>query len=208
MVLDALFIAAFGWGLVGAALATAMASLVGGVVPLVYFSFFARGRSPLYFTFAKPDLHALGKICFNGSSELLANISMSLVSMLYNAQLMHYAGGDGVAAYGVLMYVNFIFIAVFIGYAVGISPIVSFHFGAGNKGELRSILIKSTVIIGVTSLLMFAIAELAAYPLAAIFVGYDEALMAMTVRGFYLSAFSFLFAGLAILSSSDRKSVV
>lgn len=200
MVLDALLIAVFRFGIVGAALATTLAQCVGGIIPLFYF--IRENTSLLRFVPAMPDLAALWRISVNGFSELLSNISMSVVGMLYNTQLLFYAGDNGVAAYGVLMYVNFIFIAIFIGYAIGIAPVVGFHFGAGNKKELRSILIKSVIIIGAASVVMFAVAECLAGPLAYIFVGYDAELAAMTVRGFHLSAFSFLFAGFAILSSS------
>lgn len=200
MVLDALFVGILRWGLVGAAAATSLACTVGGIAPLIYFA--KKRSSILYFVPAAPDFKALLRITVNGSSEFLANISMSVVGMLYNTQLMHYAGNDGVAAYGVLMYVNFIFIAVFIGYAIGVAPIVGYHYGAGNKRELRSILFKSIVIISITSVLMFVIAETFAVPLSAIFVGYDKALLDMTVRAFYISSFSFIFAGLAIFSSS------
>ena len=201
IVLDALLVAVLGMGLIGAAIATAVSQAVGGIIPLFYFLSKKNG-SLLAMVAAAPDLPALLQISFNGSSELLANISMSLVGMLYNAQLMHYAGQDGVAAYGVLMYVNFVFISAFIGYAVGIAPVVSYHYGAGNYEELKSLRRKSTVIILLASVGMFAIAELLAYPLSWMFVSYDEALLDMTVRGFYIYSFCFLFAGLAIFISS------
>ncbi len=200
MVLDALLVAVIPMGLLGAALATALSQCVGGVLPLLYFA--RKNPSLLRLVPAAPDFPALGKICFNGSSELLSNISMSLVGMLYNAQLMHYAGEDGVAAYGVLMYVNFVFISAFIGYAVGISPVVGYHYGAGNREELKSLRRKSTVIILITSVLMFVLSESLAYPLSYMFVGYDDALMDMTLRGFFIYSFCFLFAGLAIFISS------
>lgn len=200
MVLDALFIAGFGWGVTGAAAATAMSQVVGGVVPLLYFV--RENDSLLHWVRPVFDGHALVKTCTNGSSELMSNVSMSLVSMLYNAQLMRYAGEDGVAAYGVLMYVNFIFLATFIGYANGSAPVVSFHYGAGHGEELKSLRKKSLVIIGLFSLGMFAFSELLARPLAAIFVSYDPALMEMTVRAFKIYALSFLFSGVAIYGSS------
>ena len=200
MVLDALLVAVFPMGLLGAALATAMSQVAGGIIPLFYFA--RQNKSLLRLVPARPDFPALGRICFNGSSELLSNISMSVVGMLYNAQLMHYAGEDGVAAYGVLMYVNFIFISAFIGYAVGISPVIGYHYGAGNSDELRSLRRKSTVIILITSFAMFVLSELLAYPLSYMFVGYDEALLDMTLRGFRIYSFCFLFAGLAIFISS------
>ena len=143
-------------GLPGAATATAISQCVGGLVPLIYFC--RPNTRLLRLTSTRYDGRALLKACKNGSSELLSNISMSIVSMLYNVQLMIYAGEDGVAAYGVLMYVNMIFLAAFIGYSVGTSPVVVYHFGAGNRGELRSLLKKSLVIIGLFSVAMLAAA--------------------------------------------------
>ncbi len=200
MILDALLVAVFPLGLVGAALATAISQCIGGILPLFYFA--RKNSSILRLVPARPELGAMGKVCVNGSSELMANIAMSVVGILYNAQLLAYAGEDGVAAYGVLMYVNFIFLAVFIGYAIGVAPVVGYHFGAGNSRELRGILLRSTVIIATFALVMFALAELLAYPLSYMFVGYDEALLDMTVRGFFVCSFSFLFAGFAIYASS------
>lgn len=200
MVLDAVFVALLGWGLVGAAAATAISQAVGGVVPLLYFC--RPNSSPLQLTRTKYDGRTLVRACANGSSELMSNISMSIVGMLYNTQLMKYAGEDGVAAYGVLMYVNMIFLAAFVGYSVGTAPIAGFHYGAQNHPELQSLLRKSLVIIGSVSLLMLAFAEGLAEPLARLFVGYDPSLMALTLRGFMIYSFSFLFAGVAIFGSS------
>lgn len=142
------------------------------------------------------------KTCTNGSSELMSNISMSVVSMLYNFQLMKYAKEDGVAAYGVLMYVNMIFLAAFIGYSVGTAPVISYHYGAGDHGEMKSLLWKSLLIIGGFSLAMLGLAEGLARPLGMIFVGYDQGLLELTLRGFRIYSFSFLFAGIAIFGSS------
>ncbi len=200
MVLDAVFVAVFDWGLIGAAVATALSQTVGGVIPLLYFC--RKNGSLLRFGKAKFDAKALLKTCTNGSSELMSNISMSVVGMLYNMQLMKYAGEDGVAAYGVLMYVNMIFLAAFIGYSVGTAPVVGYHYGAENHGELKSLLKKSLLIIGVFSVSMFVLAETLARPLSLMFVSYNEALLELTLRGFFFFSFSFLFAGLAIYGSS------
>lgn len=200
MVLDALLVAVLQTGLAGAAAATALSQCVGGIVPLVYFS--RRNSSRLQLTKTHFDGRVLLKTCANGSSELMSNISMSIVSMLYNAQLMKYAGENGIAAYGVLMYVNMIFLAAFIGYSVGSAPIVSYHFGAKNNQELKSLLKRSFVIIGFFSLAMLAAGEALAKPLSRLFVGYDEALMALTLRGFLVYSFSFLFSGVAIYGSA------
>ena len=201
MALDALFVGVFRWGLAGAAVATTLSQCVGGLLPLLYF-LGKWNRSELHLTRFRFDGRALGRICGNGSSELMSNISMSLVGMLYNAQLMRYGGQNGIAAYGVLMYVSMIFHACFIGYAVGVSPVVSFHFGAQNRPELHSLLRKSLRLIGGSSIAMLAAGEALARPLGQIFVGYDEALLAMTVRAFRIYSFSFLLAGVAILGSS------
>jgi putative MATE family efflux protein len=200
MALDALFVAGFGWELVGAALATAISQAVGGVLAIVYFCL--PRRCILRLGKAELDGRAFLRTCTNGSSELLANISMSVVGILYNYQLMQYEGEDGVAAYGVLMYVNMIFLAVFIGYAVGMAPVVSYHYGAANHGELQSLRRKSLMIISISSVAMLILGIALAKPLAWIFVSYDPALVEMTVRAFCIYSFSFLFAGPAIFGSS------
>ena len=200
MVLDALFVAVFEWGLVGAAVATALSQVVGGIVPLIYF--ILPNKSLLRLTRFTFDARALLKTCTNGSSEMMTNLSMSLVNMLYNFRLMEYAGEDGIAAYGVIMYIGFIFIAIFIGYSIGVAPIVGYHFGAENHTELKSLLRKSTLILGVFSVLMTLAAELLATPLSMIFVGYDEALLELTVRGFMLYSICFLVVGFNIFGSS------
>ena len=198
--LDALFVVGFRWGLAGAAAATALSQAVGGIVPLAYF--FCARKSLLRLGKTRFDGKSLWRACANGSSELLSNSSMSMVAMLYNIQLMRYAGEDGVAAYGVLMYVNLVFLAAFIGYSVGTAPVIGYHYGAGNTDELKGLLKKSLVIIGIFSVAMVGLAEGLARPLALLFVGYDEALLALTVRGFFYFSFSFLFAGLAIFGSA------
>lgn len=200
MVLDALLVAVFSLGLQGAAAATAISQCVGGIVPVIYFC--RPNSSLLRLTKTKLDGSALFKACINGSSELMSNISMSIVGMLYNVQLIKYAGEDGVAAYGVLMYVNMIFLAAFIGYSVGTAPVTGYHYGAGNHGELKNLLRKSFVIIGICSVAMLVAAECLAKPLAAIFVGYDQELFDLTLHGFLIFSFSFLFAGIAIYGSS------
>ena len=200
MILDALFMAIFHWGLAGAAAATALSQTLGGVIPLLYFS--RKNTSLLQLGKTKFDGRALWKACINGSSELMSNISMSLVSMLYNIQLIKYAGENGVAAYGVLMYVNMIFLAIFIGYSIGTAPVISYHYGAQNHGELKSLIKKSFRILIFSSLSMLALSEFLARPLSKIFVSYDLDLLELTVRGFTIYSFSFLFAGINIFASS------
>lgn len=197
---DALFVAVFKGGIVGAAWATASSQIVGGLVPLVYFA--CKNSSRLRLCKATWNGKALLKTCTNGSSELMSNISMSLVGMLYNAQLLRYAGENGVAAYGTIMYVNFMFLSIFIGYSVGVSPVISYHFGAKNESELQGLLKKSAIIVAVTAVAMFIISEFFASPVAKIFVSYDAVLLDMTVHAFQLHAFSFFFAGFAIFGSA------
>lgn len=199
-VLDALFIAVFHWGLWGAAAATSIGQCVGGIIPVIYFA--RPNSSLLQLTKAKFDGSALLKVCINGSSELMSNISSSVVSMLYNIQLLKYAGEDGVAAYGVLMYVNMIFLAVYIGFSVGAAPVIGYHSGAGNYEELKGLLKKSIMITSGFAILMFAASQVLARPLSVMFVGYDVELLSMTLHAFFIFAFSFLFAGFAIFASA------
>ena len=200
IVFDALFVAILRWGLVGAALATALSQLVGGMSPLIYFV--RPNESLLKLTKARLDGGAIWKTCLNGSSELVSNLSMSIVSMLYNMQLMHFAGEDGVAAYGVIMYVNFIFVAVFLGYAIGSAPIISYHYGAGNHSELKNLFYKSNIILLIGGITLTILAELLARPLSHIFVSYDKTLLEMTVWGFRIYSLAFLMSGFNIFGSS------
>lgn len=200
IVLDALFIGVLRWGVVGAAAATDLSYVVGGIVPLVYF-FVARNGS-LKLGKTGFDGKALLKTVTNGSSELMTNISSSIVGMLYNVQLLKYAGVDGVAAYGVIMYVGFIFAAVFIGYSMGVAPVVSFNYGAENTGELKNIRKKSFFIIGVVAVCMLAASELAAGVLASFFTSYDKELFELTKGAFRIYSVSFLFCGVNIYGSS------
>lgn len=200
MIFDALFMAVFNLGIEGAALATALSQLVGGIIPLVYFS--RKNSSLLRLTKTKFNIKVLAKSCANGASEFMSNISMSIVSMLYNSRLFAIAGENGIAAYGVLMYINFVFLAIFIGYSVGVAPVIGYNLGAQNRKELKNLLKKSTIIISATAIFMLALAIGFASPLSKIFVGYDEELYQMTLRGFYLFSPSFLFAGIAIFSSA------
>ncbi len=200
MILDAIFVAIFHWGLVGAAAATAFSQFVGGVIPLIYFA--RKNSSQLQLGTCKFDGRALLKTCTNGSSELMSSISASVVGMLYNIQLMKYAGENGVAAYGVLMYVSMIFQAIFIGYSVGGAPIVGYHYGAQNYDELKNLRKKSIILINIFSILMFMAGQILAKPLSLIFVSYDRELLEMTIHAFTIFSFSFLLSGFSIFSSS------
>ncbi len=200
MALDALFIAGFKWGVVGAAVATGLSQCVGGALPLIYF--LRPNSSRLRLVKTRLELRPILKACGNGSSELMSNISGSLVSMLYNFQLLAYAGENGVAAYGVLMYVQFIFVAIFVGYAIGSAPIVGYHYGAENHAELRNMLTKSVKLMSAGGVILTVLAIALAAPLARIFVGYDAELFEMTRHAFCLFAFSFLMAGFNIFTSS------
>ncbi len=200
MILDALFVAVFRWGLAGAAIATGISQTVGGVLPLVYF--LRPNDSLLRLAPTRMELSVLAKACGNGSSELMSNISGSVVSMLFNFQLMRLAGEDGVAAYGVLMYVNFVFLAIFIGYTIGTAPIIGYHYGAENRDEVKNVLGKSLRLMAGVGVAMTALAWALATPLAHVFVGYDQGLMEMTRHAFHICAFMFLVAGVNIFTSS------
>ena len=200
IVLDALFVAVFHWGLVGAAVATAFSQYLGAVIPLVYF--LRPNDSLLRLGKCRFDGMALFRTCTNGSSELMSNISMSLVGMLYNLQLIRYAGENGIAAYGVIMYVNFIFSSVFIGFVIGSAPIIGYNHGAQNHSELCNIFRKSLVMVGIFATAMTVSALLLAKPLSQIFVGYDADLLEMTTRGFIIYSLSFLLSGFNFFGSS------
>ena len=198
-ILDALFIVVWKWGLSGAAWATAASQFIGAIIPLIYFilpnkSRLHLGRTGFY-------LQVLTKTCTNGISEFLSNISMSLVGMLYNYQMLRLIGEDGVIAYGVISYVNFIFLAAFLGYTVGCNPIVGYHYGAGNKIELKNLLRKSVILISIGAVILTLTAEIFAPQIAAVFIGDDVELSALTTHGFRLYAVSFLLAGFNIYAS-------
>lgn len=200
MVLDALFVGVFRWGIAGAAIATGISQTVGGVVPLMYFLF--SKNSPLRLRWTKFEAQPLLRSCANGSSELMSNISGSLIGMLYNAQLMRFLGEDGVATYGVLMYVQFIFVAIDIGYSIGCAPIISYHYGARNHPELRNLLMKGLKVMGILGIVMTIAAISLSGTLANIFVGYDATLCELTRHAFHLFSFAFLLAGFNIFLSS------
>lgn len=201
MVLDAVLVILLPqeYKLVGAAIATAMSQFVGGVIPLIYF--FRKNSSILRLGKTKFDGRAILKACTNGSSELMSNVSMSVVGMLYNIQLLKYAGKNGVAAYGVMMYVSMIFSAAFIGYSIGVAPVISYHNGAQNYKESKGLFRQSLIIIGIFGINMVLAAEITALPLSKIFVGYDAELLSLTVSGYRIFAVSFIFMGFAIFSS-------
>lgn len=201
MVLDALFVWIFKWGVAGAAVATGISQLVGAVIPIVYFT---SKRNDSLLRLGKGDFNGkvLLKTCTNGSSELVSNISSSVVSIVFNRQLMNLAGENGPAAYGVMMYVNFIYVAIFIGYAIGTAPVIGFNYGAKNKAELKNIFVKSLKIMAIFGVVMSALAYLLARPISHIFVGYDQELYDMTVNAFKLFCFSFVFTGFGIFGSS------
>ena len=192
--LDALFVWLMGWGVAGAAVATAASQLVGGLYPLYYF-LSTRNRSSIRLLRTRWMWHYIRKACSNGLSEYVGNIAMSVVSIVYNLQLMRHLGEDGVAAYGILMYLGFIFAALFIGYNIGITPVIGYHFGAGDVAEQRSLLRKSLLLTGVAGVAVTLAAELLSGPLAHLFVGYDAALTALTTRAIRVYMLCFLICG-------------
>ena len=201
MVLDALLVGVFRWGLAGAALATGLSQTVGAVIPMVFFLNRENG-SALHFSFTPMEAHPLLQACGNGASELMSNISGSIAAMVYNFQLLKFLGEDGVSTYGVIMYVGFIFVAIFVGYSIGSAPIISFHFGAENREELKNMFRKSYLLMAVWGIAMALAAYLLAGPLAKLFVGYDRQLCELTVHAMRLHCLAFLFTGANIFTSS------
>ncbi len=200
MVLDALFVVVLQGGVVGAALATAISQCTGGIVPLIYFS--CKNSSLLRLGKTVFDGKSLFRACTNGLSELVTNISMSIVSILYNFQLIRFAGGDGVAANGAVMYISFAFVAVFLGYSIGVTPVIGFHYGAANHDELKGLFRKSKTIIALSGLLLATIAFTCAAPMARLFVGDAPGLLQMTITAFRFFAISVLFSGFGIFGSA------
>ncbi len=200
MALDALFVAVFRWGIAGAAWASIIGQCVGGVLPLFYF--LRPNGSLLRLLKTKLEAAALLKTCLNGSSELMTNISTSVVGMLYNFQLLKYAGENGVAAYGVVMYTQMIFAAIFLGYTIGTAPVISYHYGAGNHGELKNMLAKSLLVMLGSGILMLFLAWGLASLLSRIFVGYDAQLYEITRNALTIYAYAFILCGINIFTSS------
>ena len=200
MILDLLFVGILGFGLAGAAVATVCGEMIGGLFPVFYFS--RKNSSLLRLGKTQFNGRILMQTCVNGSSELMTNLSSSIVNSLYNIQLMKFAGENGVAAYAAIMYVNFIFIAIFLGYSIGSAPIISYHYGAGNDGELKNLYKKSLQLVGSWGILLFVLAQFLATPLAKLFVGYDSTLLAMTQTGFRIYSLVYIINGFNIFGSS------
>ena len=200
IILDALFVGAFGFGLAGAAAATVCGELLGGIIPIIYFS--RKNSSLLRLCKTRINISVFIKTCVNGSSELMTNLSSSIVNSLYNVQLMKFAGENGVAAYGTIMYVNFIFVAIFFGYSIGSAPLISFNYGAGNHDELKNLFKKSMTLVTIWGILLAVISQIIAMPLARLFVGYDNELLAMTQEGFRIYCLVYLINGFNIFGSA------
>lgn len=200
MILDFVLIYIFPLGVAGAAIATVISQVVGAIIPIIYFS--RKNSTALKLGKSKFELMPIIKACVNGSSEMVTNLSMSLVNILFNMQLMKLAGPDGVSAYGVIMYVGFLFSGTYVGYSVGSAPVISYHFGAGNKEELKSLLGKSIKLLGVTAVIMTALSEIFVTPLASIFVSYDKELLKLTVNALRLYSLSYIISWFNIFASS------
>ena len=200
MILDFLFMKILGIGVLGAALATGISQAIGVIIPIIYFA--SKKNDILYLTKTKFEIKPILQACANGSSEMLTNLSMSLVNMLFNAQLMKYAGSDGVVAFGIIMYVSFIFSGTYLGYSIGTAPIIGYHYGAGNTDELKSLLKKSLKLIAITSFVMTGLAEILSKLLASIFVSYDAGLLEITTNAIRIFALSYLISGFNMFASS------
>lgn len=200
IILDALFIAIFKWGIYGAAAATAISQSLGGIIPLIYY--LRKNTSLLKLGKTTFDIKSILKTCLNGLSEFISNVAMSILGIIFNAQLMKYYGEYGVSAYGVYMYVGFIFVAIFIGYVSGVAPIIGYNFGAKNTKELKNVFYKSLLFISITSICMALCGVLLSKPLAYVFVSYNDDLFKLTEYVLKISSLSFLFSGINILASS------
>lgn len=200
MVLDFVFIAVFHWGIKGAAAATAIGQFLGAGISVIYF--IRKNDSLLRLVPAKFEWKILLKSMGNGSSEMVTNLSVSIVSILYNFQLMKEAGENGVAAYGIIMYVNFIFMAIYFGYSIGSAPVIGYHYGAGNHNELKNLFRKSVVLMGGSGIILTFMAEALTVPLVKIFASYDAELFVMTCRGFRIYSAAFIFMGINVWGSA------
>lgn len=200
MILDFLFIYVFKWGVAGAAIATITSQFVGAIIPMIYF--LRKNPTMLKLGKTKFELSTIIKTCTNGSSEMVTNLSMSLVNILFNMQLMKFAGANGVAAYGIIMYVGFLFTGTYMGYSVGTAPIIGYHYGANNTNELKSLLNKSIKLLGIIAIIMTFLAEILAKPLASIFVSYDKELLEMTINAIRLYSLSYIISWFNIFASS------
>lgn len=200
IVLDYLFVYVFRWGVGGAAAATVCSYVVGGILPVIYFAM--PNKSSLRFCRTRFYPQILFYSCTNGSSEMMTNVSQSLITFLYNVQMMRLIGEDGVAAITVILYLSFVFMSIFIGFSMGVAPIVSYHYGAGHHDELKNLFSKSWKTIAASSLAMFLLAFVLSDTLAALFVGSHPELMEMTARGIKISALSFLFSGINVFGSA------
>ncbi len=200
MLLDWILVGICGLGIAGAAWATVTSQIVGGIVPFTYF--LVSKSSILKLTGTRFEARVIAKTCGNGVSEFLSNVSASIVGFLYNLQLLHYVGENGVSAYGVIMYVSFAFVAIYIGYSMGVAPIIGFNYGAENKSELQNIFRKSVTILGITNITMFVMAEVLTVPMAKIFVGYNQTLNELTIRGMRIYSVAFLVMGFNVFASA------
>ncbi len=201
MLLDFLFTAVFKWGVFGAALATGLSQTVGAGMPLLWF-LSRSNNSALHFTRTRIELGAILKASANGSSEMMSSVSASITGILYNLQLMKYAGEDGVAAYGVVMYAAFIFLGIFVGYSTGSAPVMGYHYGAQNHAEIKNVLKKSLTLLAASAVVLTALAMLFARTLSKLFIGYDANLLEMTTHAFTICSIPFLFMWFNIYTSS------
>lgn len=199
--LDALLVAGFGMGLAGAAIATSVTISLSGIFPLAWFAS-KKNTTHLRFVRAASDWKAIGSACTNGLSEYVGNIALNVISICYNLQLMKYIGENGVSAYGIIMYIGFIFAAIFIGYNISISQVIAFNYGARNSAEIKSLLRKSIALIGIFGVIITLISEVAALPVARIFVGFDEELCRLTAHATRIYMLSFLICGLNMFASA------
>lgn len=198
-VLDYVFIVPLGMGIAGAALATGIGYLIPAAAGLIFF--FGK-KKELYFTKPKFSAAVLGSSCSNGSSEMVSNLSMAVVTLVFNRIMMNLAGEDGVAAVTIVMYAQFLLSSIFMGFSLGVQPVISFHHGAGNRRNLKGIYRHCIVFIAIAAVSVFAVAMTLGPTLTTIFTPKDTNVWTLAVRGFMILPFCFLLEGFSIYASA------
>ena len=199
ILLDWAFVAGFGWGMRGAAFATGLAWLVSAVIPFVYFM---NRKNSLHLTRPVTDFRALGQTLYNGASEMVDAVAYAVVALIFNLQMLHYLGEDGVGAYAVSEYVGGLFSSVFYGISMSLVPVVGYHLGQKNVKELHSLKRRGLVIMGAFGAVMTGLCMVLAEPISRVFVGYNEELTALATLALRLISLSFLLGGITTYSSS------
>lgn len=199
MVLDYVFMGPMQMGVLGAALATGLGQAIMAVAGVVYF---LKVKGNLYFV--KPVFRGniLLQSCGNGSSEMVSNLSTAVVTFLFNITMLKLAGEDGVAAITIVLYGQFLFTALYLGFSMGVAPVVSFNYGNQNHAQLKRIYKICIGFILGSSVFILGIALLFSEPIVGIFTGEENHTYELAVEGFFQFSFNYLFAGINIFASA------